>query len=50
MMRIKFQSVPVLRRDSGRFPGNPLNSAQLALSELQGLDYMFDGVCRGQPA
>jgi len=37
MMRIKFQSVLVLRTDSGRFLGNPLNSVQLAYLKILGL-------------
>jgi transposase len=37
MMRIKFQSVLVLRTDSGRFLGKPLNSVQLAYLKILGL-------------
>jgi transposase len=37
MMRIKFQSVLVLRTDSGRFLGKPLNSSQLAYLKILGL-------------
>jgi transposase len=37
MMRIKFQSVLVLRTDSGRFLGKPLNPGQLAYLKILGL-------------
>jgi transposase len=37
MMRIKFQSVLVLRTDSGRFLANPLDSVQLAYLKILGL-------------
>jgi len=37
MMRIKFQSVLVLRTDSGRFLGDPLNSTQLDYLKILGL-------------
>jgi transposase len=37
MMRIKFQSVLVLRTDSGRFLAHPLDSVQLAYLKILGL-------------